>query len=330
MAKVNIICHYKCRKNTSCQKLCARMWNPYFLYFFSVLTTRNNIFQFLDQPKSYGNATLKGSTACVTSIEAGICLQLHAPTLTIPVDPGPGPDLIQIHIKPQPFRWGRGDVRSEFGWLRWLSCGRWALAKELRNGWCKHQDCSQQLCNLRLHCFIDLQKATVSTALQLHPCAIIEILCQVRPSWNAGGCVSEITNENPVSLHKGQCNSSDNRQAQSEAALPITHTQFSPFPSPHLISTCPSWPAWSCMVWEECLALDSLESAQLHPAQNSKGKTFHVKWRQKDSLSHLAHKSAGSESTEIGEGTSWVWSQVSATTFVHPIHQQISRYLIIT
>lgn len=34
MAKVNIICHYKCRKNTSCQKLCTRMWNSYFLYFF--------------------------------------------------------------------------------------------------------------------------------------------------------------------------------------------------------------------------------------------------------------------------------------------------------
>lgn len=150
MAKVSIICHYKCRKNTSFQKLCAGMWNPYFLHFFSVLTTRNNIFQLLDQPKSCGKAALKGFRACKSSREAGICEQLHAPTLTIPVDPGPGPDLIQIQINPQPFQWGCGDVRSAFGWLCWLGCGRWALAKGLCNGSCKHQDCSQPLCNLLL------------------------------------------------------------------------------------------------------------------------------------------------------------------------------------
>ncbi|CAN0196695.1 unnamed protein product [Bubo scandiacus] len=75
-------------------------------------------------PKSNGNAALEGFIAWMTSTEAGICVQLHTPTLTIPVDPGPGPDLIQIHINPQPFQWGYGDVRSEFGQLRWLSCGR--------------------------------------------------------------------------------------------------------------------------------------------------------------------------------------------------------------
>lgn len=59
----------------------------------------------------------------MTSTEAGICVQLHTPTLTIPVDPEPGPDLIQIYINPQPFRWGCEDVKSGFGWLHWLSCG---------------------------------------------------------------------------------------------------------------------------------------------------------------------------------------------------------------
>lgn len=174
-----------------------------FLVLFSVLTTRNNIFQLLDQPKSYGNAALKGFTACTTSTETGISVQLHAPTLTIPVDPGPGPDLIQIHINPQPFRWGCGDVRSEFGWLHWLSCGRWALAKELRNGSCKHQDCSQQLCNLQLHCFIE--RFTKGNGLHGSPAPP---MCHHRdpvsgpPLLNAGGVVSEMTNENSLFAHR--------------------------------------------------------------------------------------------------------------------------------
>lgn len=56
-------------------------------------------------------------------------------------------------------------------------------------------------------------------------------------------------------------------------------------------------------------------------------KTFHVKQRQKDSLAHM---SAGSESNEIEEGTSWVCCQLATATLVHPPPQQISRYPIIT
>ena len=133
-----------------------------------------------------------------------MCAAPHT-TLTIPVDPGPGPDLTQIHINPQPFQWGYGDVRSEFGRLRWLSCGRWALAKERCNGSCKHQDCSQQLCNLQLHCFTErFTKGNGLHGSRAPP------MCHHRdpvlgpPILNAGGGVSEITNENSVSLHKRQ------------------------------------------------------------------------------------------------------------------------------
>lgn len=86
---------------------------------------------------------LQKDSQSMSSTEEGICMQIHAPTLTIRVDSGPGPDLIQVHINPNHFYEA---VRSEFGWLCWLSCGRWALAKGLCNGWCKHQGCSQQLC----------------------------------------------------------------------------------------------------------------------------------------------------------------------------------------
>lgn len=184
MAKVNIICHYKCRKNTRCQKFCARMWNPYFFYFFTVLTTRNNIFQLLDQPKSYGNAALNGFTAFMTSIESGTCVQPHTLTLTIPVDPGPGPDLIQIHIYPQPF-WRAVGIWDQnlAGYVGWAVAGG-HLPKNFvmdrvntRFAHNNYVTCSYTALQK------DLQKAMVSTALPLHPRAIIEILCQVHPFW---------------------------------------------------------------------------------------------------------------------------------------------------
>lgn len=193
----------------------------------------------------------------MTSTEAGICAQLHVPTLTIPVDPRPGPDLTQIHINPQPSRWGCGAVRSEFGWLRWLSRGRWALAKELRNGWCKHQDCSQQFCNLQFHCFIE--RFTKGNGLHGSLCAVTEILRQVYPFWRQ---VVFLKWQIKLSLcTKGS--SSDKQQAQREAAPLITHSWF--FPVLHLMFTCPSWSPWSYMVWEESSDLDSLDWAQLSP-----------------------------------------------------------------
>lgn len=56
----------------------------------------------------------------MTSIEAGICLQLLTPALTIPADPGPGPDLTQIPGNPSHFSGAVGlwdqDLAGYAGW----------------------------------------------------------------------------------------------------------------------------------------------------------------------------------------------------------------------
>lgn len=155
-----------------------------------------------------------------------MCEQLQTPTLTIPVDPGPGPDLTEIQINPQPFQWGCGDVRSAFGWWCWLSCGRWALAKELCNGWCKHQDCSQALCNLLLYigiykrspwlCPVPSQRSCVrSTLAELRWCCL----------WNFTRTLCLLAERAVQYLH--------HQQAQNEAGLSLALTLSSSSPHAH-------------------------------------------------------------------------------------------------
>lgn len=101
-----------------------------------------------------------------------------------------------------------------------------ALAKELCNGSCKHQDCSQQLCNLHL---ILLYRNTYKRRWSPWLSHSTRVPSQRSIPPECRWWCSEITKENSESLHKGQCNSSANQQVQSEAALLITHSQFSSF-----------------------------------------------------------------------------------------------------
>lgn len=153
---------------------CEILFIFFFLHFFSVFITRNNIFQLLDQPKSCGRAALKGFRACRSSRETGICEQLHTPTLTIPVGPGPGPDLIQVQINPQPFQWG-----CEIS--LWLV----VLAELWQVGTCQ-ESCVMDGVNTRIAhshyvtcCF--REGFTKGSGLHGSLCAITEILCQVHP-----------------------------------------------------------------------------------------------------------------------------------------------------
>lgn len=135
------------------------------------------------------------------------------------------------------------------------------MPRELCNGWCKHQDCSQPLCNLLLQ--RGVYKRLWSPWLPL---------CHHRdpvsgpPLLSTGGVVSGISHGHSVSLQRGQCRIHINNKPRMKQAW----AKLLLFPAPHLVPAHPSWPAWSCRVWGEQSALGSLESAQLSLRQQGR------------------------------------------------------------